>query len=244
MWSQSDPDDRFADLARCLTDQGDESDTLDQALKMTVETIAGCDEAAISLIRRGNRVETLNATGSRARDADFLQYEVGEGPCLDTIHDHGTTLVRDLAHEGRWPHWSLPVSRDLGFGSVLCFQLFTSADDYGALNMYADRVDAFDEHDQVVGVAMAAHIAVALASSRQIEQLGRSVRTRTIIGQAMGIVMERYDLDDPRAFRFLQRVSNMTNIRLLDVAEHIVTTRQIPQDGPGVRSLEPPGPDA
>ncbi len=212
-----------------MRDQGDETDTLDQALKLAVETIEGCDDAAISLIRRGGRIETINSTGPRAREADHLQYKIGTGPCLDTIHDHETTLVRDLSQEDRWPRWSEQVNRDLGFGSVLCFQLFTTADDYGALNLYADKVDAFDDSDQVVGAAMAAHIAVAVDSSRQIDQLGRSVRTRTVIGQAMGIVMERYDLDATRAFRFLQRVSSITNTRLLAVSEHIVATRQIPQ---------------
>ncbi|MGH1565203.1 GAF and ANTAR domain-containing protein [Mumia sp. DW29H23] len=222
------PDDRFAELARSLKDQDDESDTLDTALKLAVETIAGCDEAAISLVRRGGRIETLNSTGERARQADLLQYEVNDGPCLDTIREHETTLVRDLGHEERWPRWSRHVHDDLEFGSVLCFQLFTAADDYGALNMYSEQVDAFDDHDQVVGLAMSAHIAVALSSSRQIEHLNRSVRSRTVIGEALGIVMERYGLDENRAFRFLQRVSSITSTRLVVVAEHIVATRAIP----------------
>ncbi|MBW9205777.1 GAF and ANTAR domain-containing protein [Mumia sp. zg.B53] len=226
---QQDPEDRFVELARSLKEQGDESETLDHALKMAVDIISGCDEAAVSLIRRGGRIETLNTIGSRAAEADQLQYDAGEGPCLDTIAHHETTLVPNLADEARWPRWSQRVNRDLGFGSALSFQLFTTATDYGALNMYAERADAFDGHDQIVGLAMAAHIAVALASSRQIDNLGRSVNSRTVIGQAMGIVMERYGLDDSRAFRFLQRVSSITNTRLLAVAEHIVTTRRIPE---------------
>ncbi|WP_370617812.1 GAF and ANTAR domain-containing protein [Mumia qirimensis] len=228
MSREQDPEDRFAELARSLRDQSNESDTIDQALAMALETIAGCSEATVSLILRGGRIETLNTTGPRARDADLLQYEVGEGPSLDTIVDQETTLVRDLAHEERWPSWSRRVHHDLGFGSVLCFQLFTTADDYGALTMYSERVDAFDEHDQVVGIAMAAHVAVALASSREIEHRSRSAHTRTTIGQAMGIVMERYGLDTTRAFQFLQRVSSITNTRLLTVAEHVVATRRIP----------------
>lgn len=142
--------------------------------------------------------------------------------------------MRDLASDRRWTRWSQQVHRDLGFGSVLCFQLFTAADDYGALNLYSETVDAFDDNDDAVGYAMAAHIAVALAASRTIEQLGRSVQTRTVIGQAMGIVMERYGLDPSHGFQFLQRVSSLTNTKLLAVAQHIVATREIPSgtDGP------------
>lgn len=227
------PDDGFAEVARSLRDQADESDTLEQALKLAVETIAGCDEAAVSLVGRSGRVETPNATGPRATEADRLQYALGVGPCLDTIRDHETTLVRDLANDRRWTRWSQQVHRDLGFGSALCFQLFTAADDYGALNLYSDRVDAFDDNDDAVGYAMAAHIAVAVAASRKIEQLGRSVQTRTVIGEAMGIVMERYALDPVRGFQFLQRVSSLTNTKLLAVAEHIVATREIPSPDAG-----------
>ncbi|WP_262849558.1 GAF and ANTAR domain-containing protein [Mumia quercus] len=223
----------FAELARSLRDQADESDTLDQALKLTVETIDGCDEAAVSLVGRGGQVETPHSTGPRAAQADRLQYTLGEGPCLDTIRDHETTLVRDLATDRRWTRWSQQVHRDLGFGSIYCFQLFTAADDYGALNLYSDRVDAFDDNDDAVGYAMAAHIAVALAASRKIEQLGRSVQTRTVIGQAMGIVMERYGLDPVRSFQTLQRVSSVTNRKLLAVAQHVVATREIPSLGAG-----------
>lgn len=222
------PDDGFAELARSLRDQADESHTLDQALKLAVETLDGCNEAAVTLIGRGGVVETPNSTGPRAAEADHLQYALGVGPCLDTIRDQETTLVRDLANDRRWARWSQQVHRDLGFGSVLCFQLFTAADDYGALNLYSDRVDAFDAEDEVVGYAMAAHIAVALAASRTIEQLGRSVQTRTVIGQAMGIVMERYGLDPSHGFQFLQRVSSLTNTKLLAVAQHIVATRELP----------------
>lgn len=54
------------------------------------------------------------------------------------------------------------------------------------------------------------------------DQLNESIASRTVIGQAMGIVMERYGLDDDRAFSFLKRTSQDGNTKLVEVARHLV----------------------
>ena len=48
------------------------------------------------------------------------------------------------------------------------------------------------------------------------------MRSRQLIGQAVGIVMERYSVDEARAFGFLTRLSNDQNLKLRLVAERLV----------------------
>jgi GAF domain-containing protein len=177
----------------------------------------------------GKRLETPASTSERARRGDEMQYEFDEGPCLDAARHHETTLSRDLRTEQRWPHWAPAVADRLGMRSMLCYQLFTSEHSYGALNLYSEDVDAFDVEDQALGLAFAAHVAVALAASREIETRGLAITRRTIIGQAQGILMERYGIGSDQAIRALTRVSQDSNRRLFDVAEDVVTTRRAPR---------------
>ncbi len=220
--------DRFAAIARSLRAQPNELQTVEKALSVAVEMIEGCQHAGISLVKGGRRIETPAATSEVALRGDRLQYELNEGPCLDTIQSQETVVSRDLLHESRWPSWAPRVVEELGVRSMLCFQLFTTAKSYGALNLYSERIDGFDHHDNAVGLALSAHIAVALAASREIDTRDLAIVNRTVIGQAEGILMERYDLTAENAFAVLRRVSQERQTKLSVVAADLVRTRQMP----------------
>jgi AmiR/NasT family two-component response regulator len=66
---------------------------------------------------------------------------------------------------------------------------------------------------------------MALDYARQIDQLQQAVQSRQLIGQAVGLVMERYDLKDANAFAVLTRLSSERNIKLRAVAEEIVADK-------------------
>ncbi len=87
---------------------------------------------------------------------------------------------------------------------------------------------AFTAEDIADGLALAAHVAVALAGAQEIEHLEHALRGRTVIGQATGILMERFDLDPERAFSVLSRMSQQKNAKLREIAGEIVTTRKLP----------------
>jgi GAF domain/ANTAR domain len=218
---------RFAAIARSLGAEKSELDTLEKALGVAVEIIEGCQHAGISLVRGRQRIETPAATSHVAEEGDRLQYELNEGPCLDSIAFEETVRCPDLLTETRWPTWAPRVARELGVRSMLCFQLFTTARSLGALNLYSASPDAFDLQDQAVGLNLAAHIAVALASSREIDTRDVAIVNRTVIGQAEGILMQRYDIDAATAFSVLKRVSQDTQTKLVAVAAELVRTRRI-----------------
>lgn len=223
-----DPGDRFAAIARELEHQQSETATLDRIAELAVETVRGCDYAGISLVDRRRRITTVTATDDLVSKADQEQYDFNEGPCVDSIREQSTVYVPQLSTDHRWPRWGRWVSENLDMVSMLCFQLFTTGRSYGALSMYSRRVAAFDDHDQAVGLALAAHAAVGLARSRQVDHLNVAVINRTLIGQAEGILMERYGIDADQAFNMLSRVSQAENRRVNAIAEELVRTRATP----------------
>lgn len=224
----SDWADTFASIARDLLAEPDVDHTLDRAVYLCREVIDGCQAAGVSITMRGRdrqRIETPAATDESVQRAHDLQYEIGEGPCLDAIWEHKTTFVDDLANDERWPTWGPRVVEDLGYASVLSLQLFNTKDNLGSLNLYSDQRGAFDVEAQQTGLVMAAHAAVALTGARAKADLEQAAETRLIIGQAEGMLMERLGMTAEQAFETLRRASNERNVKLRDIAREIVQAR-------------------
>lgn len=224
---------RMADAARELEGGHDPQTTMDAAVRLAASNVRGCDAAAISLVHKRRRIDTPAYTDDSAMHSDKLQYDAGEGPCLDAVWEQRVTHSADLRADERWPTWGPRVADEVGFASILCFQLFTHEDTVGAVNLYSRTLNGFDEQDMDDGLALSAHISVAVAGAQQIEHLTEALDTRTLIGQAVGIVMERYSVDADRAFQVLSRISSHSNVRVRDLAEEIVSTRRIPGTAQG-----------
>jgi GAF domain-containing protein len=219
--------DQFEQLARGLGDATDETTRLQLAAVTAVQLVAGCDHAGVTVNENGSP-RTRAASDDVVRRANQLQYEFGEGPCLDTLRDEETLVSTDLAADPRWPHWAPKVQHELGAGSMISLLLYTKKGSYGALSLYGDRPHAFDAEDLAVAQVLAGHLAVSMAAGREIDQRGVAIASRTIIGQAEGILMERFGLDADQAFGYLRRVSSNTNRKLAQVAEDLVRTRELP----------------
>lgn len=220
----ADPWDHFADAAREMAVSDGIQDTLDSAVHSAVALIKPVESACVSLVHRGGRIETQAASDDTSRRADAMQIEAGEGPCLSAIRDEETVIVRDLSSEQRWPSWASRAAEELGVRSLLCVQLFVAADDtIGALSLYSKQWDAFDDHDdRVAAHALAAHVAVAAAFTSEGDHLRSAVAGRTIIGQAQGMLIQRYELTPEQAFAVLTRASQHTNRKLHVIAAEMV----------------------
>lgn len=218
---------RLADAARSMQAETGSQDTLDNAVTAAVQVIKGCDLAGASVAHQGG-IDTSAGSGPDIKQLDSLQYEMGEGPCLDALKEHETVTSRDLAQDSRWPRWGPHVAAEIGLRSILSYRLFTTSSTLGALNLYSYAPEAFDFDDTHDGMALAAHVAVALAGAQNIENLERAITSRTVIGQAEGILMERFDLSAARAFDVLRRVSQDSNTKLHAVADRLVRTRRTP----------------
>lgn len=201
----------------------------------TIERIAdyariatSCDDAGIMLVHARNQIETAAATSQRVAESHNLQIVHDEGPCLDAIEGESIYMSADVAADDRWLKWG-PAVAELGMRSALSLRLETRTRRYGSLNLYAERLDAFDDDDVAVGTIFVRHAAVALANAHNEEGLQVAIDARKLIGQAQGILMERFGLDPDRAFEFLRRQSQAHNVKLRYVAEWVVEHRNSPE---------------
>ena len=224
--------DAFAEIARALLAEDDVQHTLQKICDLAVETIDGCDHAGISFLK-GRKVDTPAASDDVPRHVDRIQYEVGEGPCLDAIREHEVFETGDLGREQRWPHFASRAQRETGITSMMCFRLFVEGDTLGALNLHSKAADAFGEESRTVGLVFAAHAAVALSSAMHDEQMEEALQSRDLIGQAKGILMAREGITADQAFDMLRRASQRLNVKLRDVAGGIVDRSAAPAGDEG-----------
>ncbi len=218
-------------LAAELSAVRDETGTVTAIVTRAVEAVADAEAASLTVRagRRRPRYATSGWTDRRCAEADRLQYDLDEGPCLDAVRDAQWVRTGELGTDARWPAWG-PRAAALGFGSVLSVRLTSRGEPLGALNLYASRRSGFVDSDQVgLATLFAVHAANALASARERTGLEIAMSSRHVIGMAQGILMERYGLDEKRAFAFLARLSSHQNRKLRDLAADLVATRTVPE---------------
>jgi transcriptional regulator with GAF, ATPase, and Fis domain len=218
---------KLAEMARVLLGERTVQATLDTIVEWAVQTIDGCDHAGILTIDRRGNVLSAAATDDVVRRSDAVQGELREGPCYDALQEGRTFEIPDMARETRWKRYA-PRAVRLGIGSGFGFQLSTGGDTLGALNLYAKASHAFGAQARQVGTVFAAQAAVAMAWSRTEAQLREAISSRQVIGEAIGILMERRRLTSAQAFALLTSASQRSNTKLREIAERVVQTGEEP----------------
>jgi GAF domain-containing protein len=226
---------RLAEAARGLQRQTSPQQVLDGVVHLARAMVPGADEATITMVRKDRHCYSAAATSTLASDFDLLQDETGEGPCLDAIWQQETVRVDDLASDPRWPALG-PRAAERGVRSMLCLQLFVHRDTLGALDLLAHATSAFTDESEHVGLLLASHAAIAAADAHHFEHVTSALVNRDVIGQAKGILMERFKITSDQAFAVLAKVSQDTNRKLSAVAEDLARTGTWPagsRAGPG-----------
>ena len=216
----------FAQLALSLHHEPTLEETVDRVLDFALKAV-DCTYAGVIFVHRSTSVETFAATDPLVADLDRLQFESGAGPDLEIIADRLGVLVEDTATETRWPAWSRTVAA-AGVRSMLGTRIHTGATVIGSLNLYDVRPGHFSEEDRDVAHVLARHAAVALAATREQAELWQAIDARQLVGQATGILMERFTLDADRAFDVLRRYSQHHNLKLHEVATRLIESRRLP----------------
>jgi hypothetical protein len=227
--------------SRALVDRRGADDldqTLGRIVAAAVDTVPGADQGSISIIR-GRRIESRHATQDDIRKLDELQNDLEDGPCVSAIEEppeRGALLAEDLAGADaeRWPLFA-PRVVDAGYRAMASVSLSTARGTRAALNLYAHAPSSFDAYSCHVAELFAIQAAVLLFGASRAEQLQHAVDTRDVIGQAKGILMERFVLDDPSAFALLAESSQRTNMKLVDVARWLTieAADRHAREGPG-----------
>ena len=218
---------QMSELARSLQADQNPQEVLAHLVRAAIELVPGADEGSISVVEGRRDVQSQAPSSELPKQVDALQSEVNQGPCLDAVYEHETVSVPDMASEQRWPDFSRKAA-ELGAASMLSFQLYVEGDNLGALNLYGRAPSAFTEESEQVGLLIASHAAIAFADAQKLGQMRDAMRSRDVIGQAKGILMERYGITAQNAFVMLTQASSHTNTKLLDVAEHLATSGALP----------------
>jgi GAF domain-containing protein len=221
----------LAEASARLHSQRTLEDTLDTIVETALPMLPGIDHVGISIKHPDGKVETMAATDQFVWELDALQYELGEGPCMDTIEGQLVVGLEDARHVQQWPNYIARAVRK-GLRSQLAVRLFSEEGTLGGLNMYSVSRDDIDPSAPLIAELFATHATTALGRARKEEQLNVALQTRKVIGQAIGMVMERHQIDEERAFHFLARVSQTSNIKLRDVAQELIDQAN---DRPGRR---------
>lgn len=218
---------RLGELARSLQGEDDFEATLATMVGAALDLIPGASDASISVVEARRTIRSHAPSSDLPSTIDALQEKFGQGPCLDAVWEQRIVRVPDLRHEPRWPAFAVAAA-EAGASSMLCFQLYVEGDNLGAMNVYGADTDVFDEESAEIGLLVAAHAAVAFADAKRISNLLEAVRTRDLIGQAKGILMERFKITDHQAFLMLATASSRANTKLRDVAQHLTDTGALP----------------
>ncbi len=213
---------------RAALSPADLDDTLAHITAAAVEELPDVAYASITVRHADGRLETSAPTDDLVLDLDGAQYEYQEGPCYEAATDTVHVSSPDLEREPRWPRYA-PVALAAGVRAQAGIRLFDAKDSNGALNLYSRDRGAFEVLDGI-GALFTHHAATAIEYAREISHLQQAVKTRQVIGQAVGILMHQYGLDDARAFAFLTRISSHTNTKLRVLADQVIAeANQHPQ---------------
>ena len=226
----------YSELQNLLLESPDVTNFLDELARLSAALVAG--SSCGLTMRRDHQVVTAAYSDDLAALLDEVQYSRGQGPCLQALHTGERVEVPDLAGESRWPEYC-PRALAHGVASSVSLPLrVVDGDTIGALNLYSRQVHTFTETDVRIleGYARQASTALALmlriSRQRKIEdEVAEGLATRTVIDQALGIIMARSKVTASEAFAVLRRASQDRNRKLKDIAADIIraTTGEDPE---------------
>ncbi|MCM1939219.1 GAF and ANTAR domain-containing protein [Streptomyces sp. G3] len=191
-----------------------------------VRQVPGADACSVT-VRRADRLMTLAGSTDLPSGLDLRQYENGSGPCVDAAESGEAQYSPDLAAETRWPPYT-EYALATGVRCVLALPLAVEGETGAALNLYGVEPDSL-----ALGLdaarAFAERAADAVNEALRIERERASapdVRTallsRSVIDQAVGMLMARERIDAARAMERLRRVSQDRNVKLRDLCAQVV----------------------
>ncbi|GAC67110.1 GAF and ANTAR domain-containing protein [Gordonia soli] len=194
-----------------------------------VDILPGVDHSAVTLVVKSTHkshrpsLESTAATSAVAVAVDQIQHTLGEGPCVAAAWRQRSVRIDDLADESRWPRFALAIIEQTPVRAAMAIQLFTNGEELGALNLYSETPNSFSDDLEDLAHQLSTHAAIALSGSRRGQQFRSALASRDTIGQAKGIIMERFGIDAVAAFQLLRRLSQESNTALAVIAEQLVS---------------------
>ena len=209
-------------LGHGLRAEGDAHNLLQRALDGALRCITAATCAGVAVSDHGHLTSEAH-TDDVAGHLHRVQFAVQGGPCVDAAQQPEPVLADDLRREQRWPEFAARAV-ERGMRAVLSVQLFVDANVLGAVSFYADEPGRFSADDERVALLLASQMSMALAALRARGNFEIALSSRDVIGQAKGILMERFKISAQEAFEILVAVSQRRHIKLRNVADQLTRT--------------------
>lgn len=219
---------RIADMARELHGQSGD-DVLVRVVSHAVSAIPGADYASITTSGATAGTRTVAATHAYPRLLHGIENRCGEGPDVDGATTDGVVRVDDLEHDPRWSAFRAAAIAETPIRSLMAFKLSAGRAMLGVLHLYADDPHSFDSSVDEIGAAFATHAALAWDHACREQHFRSALSSRDAIGQAKGMIMERYRVDADAAFAMLTKMSQNSNTRIVDIARELIAMDQTPR---------------
>ena len=210
----------IAELVSALVRGASIEEMLTKLTSASVALVRGAEFAKISLIGDG-RLRSIAATSESIALLDGAQQAAGQGPCLDAVHTQKSVCCSDLRTDVRWPQFARAATT-AGVHRVLSCPLDTPGASGATLTLFGSQPGPFGRGSAAVAAILANHAAVALYTTEHDRQLRTALATRDIIGQAKGMIMERFAVDSARAFAMLKTISQDTNTPVRQLAASLI----------------------
>ena len=167
---------------------------------------------------------TPDADGLRVREPTETRREDGlMGADPGDIPEPGqapAVRISDMSRDDRYPAYGAVAMR-AGVRAQVAVVLFDTDRARGVLNLYSLRAGVFDD-TAVLTDLFAHHSATALAYAAEYHDRETTVAARRAVGQALGIVMERYTLSESDAYALLQQTAEQRAVSVRLVAQELV----------------------
>ena len=210
-------------------------DLLQTIADLAKTALPGNPEASVTLLVKDHPT-TVATTGELATDLDEAQYDRGHGPCLHAARTGEMVEITDMRTDSRWPDYT-PQAVEHGALSSLSVPLAIDDNEQvaGALNIYARRPHVFNEESRTAATRFGPYAAIAAGNLRaylserdRADNLQAALKTRGVIDQAKGILMDRHKITADQAFQVLAQMSMKANRKLQAVADDLVHTGELP----------------
>ena len=211
---------KLAELARALVGGVGTHDVLTEVTFAALALVPGADIAKLSVIDNGH-LHSIAATSQLTAMLDRAQQAAGQGPCLDAITAHKIIRCDDLRTDVRWPRFA-PSATSAGVRGVLSCPLGVHSPTAATLSLFGFKPEPFAVQSDAIAAMLANHAAIALINEQQERQFKAALATRDVIGQAKGMIMERFGVDASRAFSMLKTISQETNTPVRHLASRLV----------------------
>jgi transcriptional regulator with GAF, ATPase, and Fis domain len=210
----------IAELVSALVRGAGIEEMLTKLTSASVALVPGAEFAKISLIENGH-LHSIAATSELAAVLDGAQQAAGHGPCLDAVNAQTPIRSSDLGTDVRWPRFAVTAT-SAGVHTVLSCPMDMPGATGAALSLFGSQPGAMGIRADAAAAMLAHHAAIVLFTAEHERQFKAALATRDVIGQAKGMIIERFGVDSARAFAMLKKMSQQTNTPVRQLAAGVV----------------------